>query len=94
MPRASNIPWASRYLQGRLRLGLPGQRGTLCGGDSATEAIVLSLQYTLKFLKIIKRMFFSEVKSKPFYFSMLDILEGALWATVASAILIASLRKK
>lgn len=43
---------------------------------------------------IINDIFFSEVKRDPFYFSMLDILVGAICATTASIILIASLRKK
>ena len=42
----------------------------------------------------INHIFFSEVKGKPFYFSMLNIVVGAICATTASIILVASLRKK
>ncbi|WP_410495545.1 hypothetical protein QTL86_16890 [Cellulosilyticum sp. ST5] len=45
-------------------------------------------------IPVINHMFFSEVKWKPFYFSMLDIVVGAICATTASIILVASLRKK
>lgn len=42
----------------------------------------------------INHIFFSEVKGKPFYFSMLNIVVGAICATTASIILVASLKKK
>ena len=55
--------------------------------------MVLLVSYLLSIF-IINDIFFSEVKGKLFYFSMLNVLGGALSATTASIILVASLKKK
>lgn len=55
--------------------------------------MVLLVSYLLSIF-IINDIFFSEVKRDPFYFSMIYILVGALCATTASIILVASLKKK